>query len=79
MKTFFIKSFEELLDTCSALNQEHQNEILFRGTSNQLIPSIVERCSFDSYQDLAHIESSALFEFAKLQGIEHNQRGINIW
>lgn len=63
MKTICINNYEELLDLRSTLNQKYENEVLFRGTSNPLLPSLVEKCSYRTYQDLAYKEFELLSEF----------------
>ncbi|MBX2963696.1 MAG: FRG domain-containing protein [Cyclobacteriaceae bacterium] len=74
MKTICITSFEDLLQKCSVLNQRYENNILYRGASNHLIPSLAERCSFKSYQDLAHKEFSILTDFSKYSTIDYKHK-----
>ena len=71
MKTVCITNFEDLMKKCDALNQRYENNILYRGASKQLIPSLAERCSFFSYQDLAYKEFSILSDFHKYSTIDY--------
>lgn len=63
MKTICINNYDEILSLRSTYNQRFENAILFRGTSNQLLPSLVEKCSFTTYEDLRYKEFSLLSEF----------------
>ena len=63
MKTICINGYDEILSLRSTYNQKFENAILFRGTSNQLLPSLVEKCSFNTYEDLSYKEFSLLSEF----------------
>jgi hypothetical protein len=63
MKTICISSFKDLLELRSSYNQKYENQVLFRGTSNPLIPSLVEHCSYKTYQDLVYKEFELLSEF----------------
>jgi hypothetical protein len=63
MKTICINTYDEILKLRSTYNQKFDNAVLFRGTSNPLLPSLVEKCSYKTYEDLAYKEFELLSDF----------------
>ena len=47
------------------------DEILYRGTSNALVPSIVQKCTYSTYEDLVVKEHLLLEEFKKYSHLEY--------
>lgn len=63
MKTICINNYDSILKLRATYNQQFDNAVLFRGTSNPLLPSLVEKCSYKTYEDLAYKEFELLSEF----------------
>ncbi|MBW6537328.1 MAG: FRG domain-containing protein [Mariniphaga sp.] len=64
----FFTGAEKIAEKCSF---HAENAILYRGSSNLLVPSIVEKCSFHSYADLVVKEHLLLNDFNKYSHIKH--------
>jgi len=81
MKTICINSYDELLKLRAFYNQKFENEVFFRGTSNPLITSLVEKCSYETYQDLAYKEFELLSEFNAYSALtyKHNNEIPKDW
>jgi hypothetical protein len=71
MKTICVDTYEEILKIGTDYNYKCGNAVLFRGSSNQLIPSLVEKCSFKSYSDLAYKEHMLLDDFKKYSSLNY--------
>ena len=63
MKVIYISDYKEIKEIVEKFNYETENKILFRGEPKSLVPSIVNKCSFNSYADLVVKEKSLLEEF----------------
>jgi len=74
MKTICINSYNELLELQEFYNQKFENGVLYRGTSNPLIPSLVEKCSYETYQDLAFKEFELLTEFNAYSALTYKHK-----
>lgn len=77
MKVVCINNWEELKDIRSAHNQEHKNEVFFRGTSKPLVTSLVEKCSHKTYEDLAYKEFEMLAEFSAYSNLHYRFQDKN--
>lgn len=71
MNAIRINSYEQIINLRSYYNQRYENAILYRGTPNQLLPSLVEKCSFKTYQDLTCKELALHVEFAKSSNLNY--------
>lgn len=63
METIYANSYEKIMELRTNFNYKYQNEVLFRGTSNRLIPSLTYKCSYNTPADLALKEQMLLKEF----------------
>lgn len=63
MKIICISDYEELKKIVDEFNKDSSNGVLFRGEPDILVPSIVKKCSFNSYTDLIVKEKYLLKEF----------------
>jgi hypothetical protein len=63
MKVISVSDYKEIKEIVEKFNHETENNILFRGEPKSLVPSIVNKCSFNSYADLVVKEKSLLEEF----------------
>lgn len=81
MKTISLSGYDELLDECRRLNVASENNVRFRGTSNPLIPSLVERCWSNQYRNFARIETEILAEFDRhvSTGYSYNHPSARDW
>ncbi len=52
MKKIYVSNYNEIKKIVENLNFETESQILFRGETNPLVPSIVRKCSFNSSGDL---------------------------
>jgi hypothetical protein len=77
MKVFCVNNWEELKDIRSKYNQEHGNEVFFRGTSKPLVSSLVEKCSHKTYEDLAYKEFEILKEFRAYSNLSYRFENEN--
>ena len=59
MNIIRISNYKEIKDIVEKFNYETDSNILFRGEPKSLVPSIVDKCSFNSYADL-FIPNSAI-------------------
>jgi hypothetical protein len=71
MKVFCVTNYDEIKDIADQCNFHARNEILYRGTPNLLVPSIVEKCSFNSYADLVAKEHFLLSDFSNYSHIKY--------
>ena len=62
MKIICINNYNDILKLRDAYFQKF-DYVLFRGSSNPLLPSLPEKCSYKSYVDLAYKEFELLSEF----------------
>ncbi|RZK09594.1 MAG: FRG domain-containing protein [Flavobacterium sp.] len=77
MKTICVDTYDQILGIRSDYNYKFENAVLFRGTSNPLVPSLVEKCSFGSYSDLAYKEHMLLQEFKTYSSLTYQyQNGV---
>ena len=60
---YWPKLKEKLLEEVDEFNKDSSNGVLFRGEPDILVPSIVKKCSFNSYTDLIVKEKYLLKEF----------------
>ena len=65
MEKISITTYKDIIDVRTAYNQKFENAVLFRGTHKELIPSLVEKCTFTTTEDLALKEVSLLSDFEK--------------
>jgi len=72
MKVIYISDYKEIKEIVEKFNYETENNILFRGEPKSLVPSIVNKCSFNSYADLVVKEKSLLEEFNEYSHINYN-------
>lgn len=63
MKVVCASSYEEIKEISNQCSIHADNAVLYRGTSNLLVPSIVEKCTFKSYADLVAKEHFLLNDF----------------
>lgn len=71
MRVICISDYKELKSKLEKLNYETDNAILFRGEPKSLVPSIVCKCSFNSYADLVVKEKLLLEEFNNYSHINY--------
>jgi len=71
MKVYCVSSFNEIKEIANDCNFLAKDGILFRGTSQTLLPSITEKCSFFSYADLVVKEHLLLNDFIKYSHIKY--------
>lgn len=71
MKVIRISDYKKIKDIVKKLNNDTKNNILFRGEPKSLVPSIVDKCSFNSYADLVVKEKSLLEEFNNYSHISY--------
>ena len=79
MKVYCVSNYDEILKITYDLKVKNNDEILFRGTSEALVPSIVQRCSYNTYADLVAKEYLLLHEFNKYSHIKYKfEEGDNL-
>jgi hypothetical protein len=71
MKSICISDYKEIKELVKNFNYETGNNILFRGDPKSLVPSIVDKCSFSSYDDLIVKEKSLIKEFNEYSHINY--------
>ena len=71
MKIIRISNYKQIKKIVEKFNYETDNNILFRGEPKFLVPSIVTKCSFNSYADLVIKEKSLLEEFNEYSHINY--------
>lgn len=71
MKVVYASSYEEIRELANQYCYHADNAVFYRGTSNLLVPSIVEKCSFNSFGDLVTKENLLLEEFKKYSQIKY--------
>ena len=71
MNIIRISNYKEIKDIVEKFNYETDSNILFRGEPKSLVPSIVDKCSFNSYADLFIKEKSLLEEFNEYSHINY--------
>lgn len=52
MKVICVSCYEEIKEIADKCSLHADNVVFYRGTSNVLVPSIVEKYSFNSYAEL---------------------------
>lgn len=77
MKSICISNYKEIKELVENFNNETGNNILFRGEPKSLVPSIVNKCSFNSYADLVVKEKSLLEEFNEYSHIKYSYKKGN--
>ena len=77
MKVISVSDYNEIKDIVEKFNYETENDILFRGEPKSLVPSIVDKCSFNSYADLVVKEKSLLEEFNEYSHIKYSYKTGN--
>ncbi|MBX2913666.1 MAG: FRG domain-containing protein [Cyclobacteriaceae bacterium] len=70
MKVICTSSYQELKEAADQLSAKAGNSVFYRGTSSLLVPSIVEKSSFNSYADLVAKEYSLVGDFEKYSHIK---------
>ncbi len=71
MKVVCASSYEEIKEIANQCNILAENAVLYRGTSNLLVSSIVDKCSFNSYADLVAKEHFLLTDFKKYSHLKY--------
>ncbi len=71
MKVICVSSFDELKKIANNFSCDAGNEVLYRGTSNSLVPSIIEKYPSNSYSDLIDKEHLLLSDFKKYSNIKY--------
>lgn len=71
MKVVYASSYEEIKEISNQCSSHSDNAVLYRGTSNLLVPSIVEKCTFKSYADLVAKEHFLLNDFIDYSHIKY--------
>lgn len=71
MNIIRISNYKEIKDIVEKFNYETDSNILFRGEPKSLVPSIVDKCSFNSYADLFIKEKSLIEEFNEYSHINY--------
>ena len=71
MKVFCASNYEEIKQIANQYKVNYNDEIFFRGTSNLLVPSIVEKCSFKTYADIVVKEHFLLGDFINYSHINY--------
>ena len=71
MKSICISGYKEIKELVENFNYETGNNILFRGEPKSLFPSILDKCSFNSYDDLVVKEKSLLEGFNEYSHINY--------
>ena len=74
MKVICISDYKEIKEIVEKFNYETDNNILFRGEPKSLVPSIVNKCSFNSCADLVVKEKSLLEEFIEYSHIKYSYK-----
>lgn len=77
MKKICISDYKEIKEIVEKFNYETDNNILFRGEPKSLVPSIVNKCSFNSYADLVIKEKSLLEEFNEYSHLKYSYKKGN--
>lgn len=77
MKVVSISDYKEIKEIVEKIDYETANNIIFRGEPKSLVPSIVDKCSFNSYADLVVKEKSLLDEFNEYSHINYNFKKDN--
>lgn len=78
MRTICINSYSEILDIVSHFKGGNlSDEFLFRGTSGKLLPSLSDKCSYESYFDLAYKENNLLNEFKEYSNLKYQFQNSN--
>lgn len=77
MKVICVSEYKEIKEIVEKINYETNDNILFRGEPKSLVPSIVDKCSFNSYADLVLKEKSLLEEFNEYSHIKYSYKKGN--
>lgn len=79
MNVYCASSYDEITKITFDLKHNFNDEILYRGTSNALVPSIVQKCSYRTYEDLVVKEHLLLEEFKKYSHLKYKfKEGDNL-
>ncbi|PWA06178.1 FRG domain-containing protein [Flavobacterium psychrotolerans] len=79
MKVYCASSYDEITKITFDLKCNFNDEILYRGTTNDLIPSIVQKCSYSTYEDLVVKEYLLLEGFKKYSHLKYKfKEGDNL-
>ena len=71
MKVVCASSYEEIKEIVNQCSFQAENAVFYRGTSSLLVPSIVEKCSFNSYADVVAKEHFLLDDFKKYSHLKY--------
>lgn len=71
MKKIYVSNYNEIKKIVENLNYTTDNNVLFRGETKSLVPSIVSKSSFNSYEDLILKEKLLLDEFNEYSHIKY--------
>jgi len=72
MKVICASSYLEIKEIIDYYNFIDDNQILFRGSSSLLVPSIIEKCSFNTYADIVAKEYLLLSDFINYSNISYD-------
>lgn len=72
MKIVCASSYEDIKEIAAQISFKTQTATLYRGTSNLLIPSIVEKCTYKSYADLVVKEHFLLNGFNDISHLKND-------
>lgn len=76
-KVIVVSDYKEIREIVEKLNYENDSNILYCGEPKSLIPSIVDKCSFNFYADLVIKEKSLLKEFNEYSHLNYNFKNGN--
>lgn len=71
MEVICVSSFDELKRIANNFSCDAGNAVLYRGISNSLVPSIIEKYPSNSYTDLIDKEHLLLSDFKKYSNIKY--------
>lgn len=71
MKVICVSCYEEIKEIADKCSLHADNVVFYRGTSNVLVPSIVEKYSFNSYAELVAKEYFLLEDFRRYSHIKY--------
>jgi hypothetical protein len=71
MKVICVSCYEEIKEIVDECSLYADNSVLYRGTSNVLVPSIVEKYSFNSYAKLVAKEQFLLEDFRRYSHLKY--------
>lgn len=76
MKVICATSYLEIKEIIDHYNIKNENQTLFRGTSSLLVPSIIEKCSFNTYADIVAKEYLLLNDFINYSNVSYDLDNI---